>query len=274
MTREKSGHLEVSGGKVYYEMGGSGVPVVMVHAGFVDSGMWDAQWQALTQHFRVIRYDMRGYGKSDPLREPICRRDELYQVLTQLDVNQAHIIGCSMGGEIGIDFALEHPDLVTSLIAVSATPSGFALQGEPPRYLMDMIETAQKGDVERTSELQIRIWIDGMYREPEQVDTQVREQAAAMNIIPIRNGTWFVESQPLNPLNPPAVERLGDIRVPTLLMAGGLDHPEILRAADVMEQAIAEATKVIIPNTAHMPNMEQPATFNRAVLDFLGAREG
>ena len=269
MTNEQSGFVEINGGKLYYEVGGAGDTLVLNHAGFVDSRMWDDQWRAFTQHFRVIRYDMRGFGQSDPTNGPLCRRDDLYQLLKHLDVKQAHFMGCSMGGTIVIDLALEHPDIVKSLIAVSATPSGFEMQGEPPPHLFEMMEAAQKGDFARTSELQIQIWVDGMYRQPEQVDRQVRERAAAMNIIPVQNQTFFADAQPLNPLEPPAAGRLAEIHVPTLLIAGALDHPEILRAADVMQEAIQGAKKVIIPDAAHVPNMEDPDVFNQAVLEFL-----
>ena len=77
------------------------------------------------------------------------------------------------------------------------------------------------------------------------------------------------DRQPLNPLDPPAAGRLGDVRVPTLVIAGALDDPEILRAADVLATEIPNAKKVIIPDGAHVPNMEQPDLFNRTVLDFL-----
>jgi pimeloyl-ACP methyl ester carboxylesterase len=108
-----------------------------------------------------------------------------------------------------------------------------------------------------------------MYRQPEQVDSQVRERAAAMNIIPVRNGTWAADAQALNPLNPAAAGRLAEIHAPTLVIAGALDHPEILRAAEVMQLGIKGAEKFIIPDAAHVPNMEQPTLFNQAVLDFL-----
>jgi pimeloyl-ACP methyl ester carboxylesterase len=254
---------------LYYEIGGEGETLVLDHAGFVDSGMWDDQWQDFTKSFRVIRYDMRGFGKSDRANGPVCRRDDLYQLLKHLGVQKAHLLGCSMGGSNVIDFTLEHPDMVSSLIVVSATPSGFEMQGEPPPNLMAMIEAAQKSDIALTSELQIRIWVDGMYRQPEQVDPEVRERAAAMNIISVRNRTYGADAQPLNPLHPPAAGRLAEIHVPTLLIAGALDHPEILRAADVMQAGIKGAKKVIIPDAAHVPNMEEPTLFNQAVLDFL-----
>ena len=262
--------IEINGGKLYYETTGEGEPLVLAHAGFVDSGMWDAQWQAFAQHYRVIRFDMRGFGRSDRATGPVSRREELYQVLTQLGIERVALVGCSLSGTAALDLALEHPEMVSALVLVSATPSGFELQGEPPRYVIDMIGAMQQGDLERASELQIRIWVDGMHREPDEVDAQVRQQASAMNKVAVNNGTAAIaDMQPLNPLDPPAVERLHEVHTPTLILAGALDHPEIHRAADMMAGAIPDAQTLLIPDSAHVPNMEQPEIFNRAVLDFL-----
>jgi pimeloyl-ACP methyl ester carboxylesterase len=262
-------YFDIDGSKLYYEVAGKGETLVLSHAGFVDSGMWDAQWDEFAKHYRVIRYDMRGFGKSDPIAAPVSRRDDLYRLLKHLEVERAVLMGSSMSGEIVLDFTLEHPEKVSALFVVSATPSGFELQGEPPPNLLEMMGAAQQGDVERASELQIRIWIDGMYRQPEQVSADVRRRAAEMNKIAVKNGTWAQDMQPLNPLNPPAVGRLGEIHAPTLIVAGDLDHPELLRAADFMQASIACAKKQIISGTAHMPNMEKPVEFNRLVLEFL-----
>ena len=269
MTQTKTGYADIGDAKLYYDLAGKGETLVLYHAGFVDSGMWDAQWDQFTQHYRVIRFDMRGYGKSDKLTAPVSRRDDLYRLLKHLKVEQTHLLGCSMGGEIVIDFTLDHPEMVSSLIAVSATPSGFDLQGEPPPHMMEMMGAMQQGDLERASELQIRIWIDGMYRQPTQVDQSVRKHAAKMNMIPLKNGTMALDREPLDPLDPPAVGRLSEIKVPTLIVAGGLDHPEILRGADVMAKEIKGAKKIVIQDTAHMPSMEKPEEFNQAVLSFL-----
>lgn len=264
-----AGHADLGNGKVYYEMAGEGDTLVLCHAGFVDSGMWDAQWDAFTQQYRVIRFDMLGFGKSDKVTAPVSRRDELYRLLNHLSVERAYVLGCSMGGENVIDLTLEHPETVSSLITVNATPMGFEMQGEPPPNMVEMMAAMQQGGLKRGSELQIRLWVDGMFRQPEQVDPRVRQRAAEMNWIAVSNGTWAMDMQPPNPLDPPAVQRLAEIRVPTLVIAGALDHPEILRAADVMVSEIKGAQKVIIPDAAHVPNMEKPAEFNRAVLDFL-----
>lgn len=270
----QTGYVQTGDGKLYYETTGEGQALVMLHAGFVDSGMWNAQWQALSNHFQVVRFDMLGYGKSDPARGPVNRRQHLSEVLTQLAIERAFLIGCSLGGEIIIDFALEHPERVSGLVPVSAVPSGFVMKGEPPHNLLDMIGALQQGDLARASELQIRIWVDGMFRQPEQVDTAVRHHAAEMNLLAVKNGTLaMTDMQPANPLNPPALERLDTIRVPTLVIAGALDHPEILRAADMMVNSIIGAQKIILPDCAHVPNMERPAEFNAAILSFLGPGE-
>jgi pimeloyl-ACP methyl ester carboxylesterase len=267
IAQKTSGTIDLDGEQMYYEVAGEGTTLIMSHAGFVDSGMWDDQWEAFAEHYNVVRFDMRGYGKSDAIQTPVSRRDDLYQLMRHLNIGKAALLGCSMSGEIVIDFTLDHPDMVSALIAVSATPSGFELKGEPPPHLMEMMEAAQQGDIERTSELQIRIWIDGMYRNPEQVAAKVRRRAGEMNRIPVERGTFAIE--PLNPLDPPAVGRLNEIHVPTLIIAGALDHPEILRAADVMQKKITGAKKVIIEDVAHMPNMEKPEEFNQIVLEFL-----
>lgn len=272
MTEIQSGFVQVDGGKLYYEMAGEGETVVFVHAGFVDSGMWHGQFEAFAEHFRVIRFDMRGFGQSDVATGPVCRRADLHEVLTGLGVKEAHLIGCSMGGETVIDLALEHPEMVKSLVVISAVPSGFEMQGEPPPFLFEMMGAIQEGNLEYASELQIRIWVDGMFREAGQVDSAVREGASEMNLIAVKNGTWMVaDFQPLTPLDPPAIGRLGKLTVPTLILAGALDHPEILRAADVMVTRIEGAEKVIIENTAHVPPMEKVEECNRVMFDFLDA---
>jgi 2-hydroxy-6-oxonona-2,4-dienedioate hydrolase len=270
MTQVTNGYVELDGGKLYYEVAGEGEPLVLAHAGFVDSRMWDDQWQAFSQHFRVIRFDLRGFGKSDPSETPVTRRDDLYRLLKHLNIKRAALLGCSLSGEISLDLALERPELVTALIVVSTVPGGFELQGEPPRYLLEMMAAMEQGDVALASELQNRIWIDGPFRQPEEVDQRVRQRAAEMNRIALANMTWLkMDASPFNPLYPSASHRFNEIGVPTLIIAGGLDDPEILRTADVMASAIPGAKKVILPDCAHLPNMEQPEQFNQVVLDFL-----
>ena len=133
-----------------------------------------------------------------------------------------------------------------------------------------MLAAAERGDLALASELQIRISVGGPFRRPEQIDSLVRQRAAEMNRNAQAKGGWGISLAPTpDPLNPPAIQRLDQIKAPTLVIAGELDNPEILRAADVMAEAIPDAQKVFIPGCAHLPNMEKPAEFNQIVEDFL-----
>jgi pimeloyl-ACP methyl ester carboxylesterase len=266
-TTENTGYIDMDGDKVYYQTAGEGEPIVFLHAGFVDSRMWDEQWSAFSQRYRVIRFDMRGFGKSDRAKVPFTRRGDLCRVMKHLNIARAHLVGCSIGGEIILDFALEHPQMAATLVMVSAVPNGFGFQGEPPQYLLEMMAAIQQRDLALASELQMRIWIDGPFRQPYQVNRRVRAQAAEMNRTALANETMSMLDA--TSLNPSAISRLNEIRVPTLVIAGKLDNPEILRAADVMTTALPQARKMVISDSAHLPNMEQPHEFNQVVLDFL-----
>jgi pimeloyl-ACP methyl ester carboxylesterase len=261
--------LDLGDGKLVYRTAGTGHPLVLIHTGFLDSRMWDSQYFAFAEQHKLITFDMRGFGKSDAVKAPISRRDDLLRLLDHLKVEKAHLIGCSLGGEIIIDFALEHPERVSALIPVSTAPGGLEMQGEMPQELQEMMVAAQKGDLERVTELSLRLWIDGPFRKPEQVNPRVRQRAAEMNKIPTEYGTFATDMNPLNPLTPPAAGRLAALTMPVLVIAGALDNAEIVRAADVMASEIKGAQKVIIQDAAHVPNMDKPEEFNRAVLDFL-----
>jgi pimeloyl-ACP methyl ester carboxylesterase len=270
MNKKKTGYVDLEDGKVYVEAAGEGLPLVFLHAGFVDSRMWDDQVSDLSENFTTVRYDMLGFGRSDVLESPISRRQELYRVLEHSHVGRAILVGCSAGGETVIDAALDRPDLVAGMILCSAVPAGFEMQGEPPEELMEMLAAFQQGDHPRASEMQTRLSIDGPFRKPEQVDPLVRQREAEMNRYALAKGSWGLTLAPrVDLLEPPADQRLGQIHIPTLIIAGELDNPEILRAADVMAREIPEAKKVIIPGSAHYPNLEKPAEFNQAVKDFL-----
>ena len=270
MSKTTKGYFDLGDGQIYYETAGKGTPLVLSHAAFLDGRMFDTIWEPLAEQFRVIRYDMRGFGKSSPATGPLCRRNDLDRLLTHLNVDQAHLVGCSNGGQISLDLALEQPQRVKSLTLVDSTPGGFQLQGEPPRHLMDMFTAAQSGNFDLTNELQIRIWLDGQHREPDQVDPALRKFALEMNRIPVTQNTFFIsDMQPASPLDPPAITRLESVACPAWIVAGALDHSEVLRAADEMAKRIPNARKTIIESTGHVPSYEQPELFVKMLMDFL-----
>ncbi|KAB8141657.1 alpha/beta hydrolase [Chloroflexia bacterium SDU3-3] len=264
------GYVDCGGGRMYYEVAGEGAPVVLCHAGFVDSRMWDDQWAALAQRCRVIRFDMRGFVRSAALDGPVCRRADLYALLEQLGVGPAVLVGCSLGGELALDAALERPELASALILVSAVPSGFAMAGAPPSELLQMIDALGRGDLGLAEDLQMQLWMAGQGRTLEQVDAEAVRRARAMARVALANGTWQqADISPLDPLDPPAAARLGQLARPALVIAGALDHPEVLRAAGVLADGIPVAQQVVMGGCAHVPNMEQPELFSRHIFSFL-----
>jgi pimeloyl-ACP methyl ester carboxylesterase len=265
-----TGHLNLDHGKLYYETAGEGEAVVLIHAAFLDSRMFDAQWVALAEQFRVIRYDMQGFGQSDPAPGPLCRRENLRQLLNHLKVEQAHFVGCSNGGTIALDLLLDEPERALSLTLVGSTPSGFELQGAPPPELLEMFEAFQNGDIARVNELQIHIWFDGLSRQPGEADPNLRQQAMAMNRIPVEHRTFLVsDMQPVCPLDPPALTRLEMVNCPTLVAVGALDHSEVLRAADILAEKIPNAHKVVIEQAGHVPSFERPDVFTPLLCELL-----
>lgn len=272
-TTTQTGMYDLGDGPIYYEISGAakGIPLVLNHAAFLDSGMWDSQWEPLGQHYQLVRYDMRGYGRSAPVNGPRALRADLIGLLQHIGIVQAHLLGCSMGGELMLDLALEHPERVASLIMVNSTPSGFVMQGPPPPAIQELIVANQQGYIERQIELQMQIWVDGPHRAPTEVNPAARSHAARMNRTFVENRTWgrMMMGAPVAPLNPPAIQRLGDVHVPTFILNGTLDADEILRAATIMAEGIPGVQRAEIASAAHVPNMEHPAIFNQLVLDFL-----
>jgi pimeloyl-ACP methyl ester carboxylesterase len=263
----ETGFAEVDGTRLYYEVAGKGQPLVLVHAGIADLRMWDNQFNVLAQHFRVVRYDMRGFGQSEPVEGTFSHHQNLFDLLQFLSIERAFLIGCSMGGGVCIDFTLEHPQHAAALILVCSAPNGMPYEGEPPPIWEELVAAHKAGDLDRVNELEVRIWVDGLYRTPQQVEPTVRERVRAMNSIVLRNEQ--VGKGREQPLAPPAIDRMDEIGVPTLAVVGDLDVPPTHQAATLMVQRIAGARQAVIAGTAHLPNMERPDEFNRIVLEFL-----
>ena len=252
---------------------GAGQTVVLLHAGIADNHMWDDQFAAFAQRYRVIRYDQRGFGQSTIPAEPFAFHEDLHALLRHLGVAQAALVGCSMGGMTAIDMALAHPEMVTALVLVGSGLSGYdwpAPDSEEAALFPQMEAAEAAGDLAAASDLTERIWVAGPHRSPETVNPAVRERVRAMNLPNLARVDAFDQAQPQD-LEPAASTRLAEIRAPTLVIVGDQDTSAIQAIANRLAAEIPGARKVVMPNTAHVPNMEQPEAFNQIVLDFLAA---
>jgi pimeloyl-ACP methyl ester carboxylesterase len=267
MVAVQSALAEINGATIYYEVSGKGQPFLMVHAGIANKSMWDDQFDFFAQQYRVVRYDMRGYGQSLPVAGDYQRHQDIRALLDFLSIDHAYLMGCSMGGGACMDFALDYPDRADALIMVGSAPGGFAYDEWSPSPLDEEMEAAyQKGDLERVNEIGLRIFVDGKGRTPDQVSPALRKKVYDMNMIALRNEGLLGKDVPPPT---PAAKRIGELHLPVLIVTGDLDEEYIARAADFMATNIRGARKIVMAGTAHLPNMEFPNEFNAHVQAFL-----
>lgn len=268
-AQPESGYIETNGAKIYYEVAGAGYPVVLVHAGVADHTMWDEQMGPFTQKYRVIRYDTRGFGRSITEEVEFSNRQDLYDLLTGLGVEKAHVVGNSRGGQIALDFAIERPEMVSALVLVAAGLSGFTPPNEPTGIEKTLWAAEEKAwdaaDWEGVADIDVQMWADGPGQPAGRAPSDLRERVRKMCLNTYT--THKAEGKP-QPLDPPAAGRLGEVKAPTLIMYGDLDTSGTPATSEQMAQGIKGSKKIVYPGVAHMVSMELPDEFNRVVLVF------
>jgi pimeloyl-ACP methyl ester carboxylesterase len=265
----KSGFVNINGAQIYYETAGKGTPFVMIHAGVADSRQWNNEFAFFAQHYQVLRYDMRGYGKSEPVDGEFSHMSDLVSILDALEIQEPVVImGCSMGGGLAMDFALTYPSRVKALIMVGSGPSGLKLDVSTPAKFAEAEKAFEAGDFDLVAEIETQIWFDGTNRTPEQVNQAMRKLAYEMN----RQALSY-EAMGLGKRLPNteimAFDRLQNLDIPVLVIVGTQDTPYILAAADYMVEKIPSARKAEVEDAAHLSNMDQPHEFQTIVKAFL-----
>ncbi|MCZ1010215.1 alpha/beta fold hydrolase [Streptomyces lydicus] len=267
-----NGLVPVDDGELFYETAGSGPAVVLLHGGMLDQHMWDEQFAWLVNSgLRAIRYDFRGHGLSSTVTGDYANHDDLCALLDALDVPDAVLVGLSHGARVALDTAIARPERVTALALASPGVSGRAFT-DP--FLLEHIKAqvaaigAPEG-AERYVEHFLRMWVDGPHREPFAVHPGFRERmraSAEANVEVHAEGAGAGI-----PLEAGAADRLGEIRVPTVVFDGDLDSRDISANAHAITLAVPGARRVRIPGAAHMVNLENTALFDRELHAFLSS---
>ncbi len=258
-----TGALSLPGARIHYETAGRGDPVVFIHGGQMDSRLWDDQFARYAREFRVIRYDVRGFGRTGRSTERFASEEDLYELLRALGVERTHIVGLSLGGRIGVDFALTHPRMVRSLVLAGPGLSGFPWTPNEGPWLDSIVAAYEGRDSVRMTEL----WLEHEYMIPvmerpelaPRVRRLARENASA----------WMQPDSLERPLSPPAFGRLREIRAPVLALVGSRDVADIRRIVDTIAAAVPRARKVVMQSAGHILNLEGRKDFDRVVLEFL-----
>lgn len=258
--------MGINGALIHYRREGTGFPILMLHAGVADSRMWQPQVDDFAKHFDVIRPDMRGFGDSELPAGSWAPRDDLLGLMDQLRLKPAHLVGCSMGGSLAIDFAIDHPERVSKLVLVGAGVSGAQQDPRHDGLYAEVMAADERGDMNAVNELEMYLWLDGPHRPRGYVAQPLRELFLDMNGRNL-NADWA--KSPIQNLEPPAAKRLDEITAPTLVIFGDADLEPIRETADLLASSIRGARKAAIHDAAHLPNLEHPEEFNRLVLAFL-----
>jgi pimeloyl-ACP methyl ester carboxylesterase len=260
------GAARVNGTSLYYEIEGTGHPLVLLQGGQLDSRMWNEQFHNYARKYRVIRYDVRGFGRSGPTGAPYAHHDDLYALLQFLQVPKAYLVGLSLGGRIAVDFALTHPEMVDALVLVGPGLSGFAWSQSENAWAAPLQAAVKAKDSRRA----VEEWLKCPYMAPAMEN---RKLAPWLRELALGNSRVWLQPDTESVLAPPAVGRLAEVRAPTLLILGTRDVPDIRRIVDKLAAGIRGARKETVEGAGHMVNLERQVEFNRTVLGFLGEQD-
>jgi 3-oxoadipate enol-lactonase len=262
---------------IAYDRAGSrsDLPVVLLHAGIADRRMWDPLWSALAAERDVVRLDLRGYGESTTRpRGMLSPVDDVLDTLVEVGIDRSHLVGASFGAAVAVEAALTRPQQVASLLL---SPPGGSLIAELTPDLRAFIETETaalaRGDLDAAVEVNLTCWVDGRGRDAGDVDPAVRDLVRLMQRRAFEvTADWDDIEQ--RELDPAPLDRLTEIRVPTLVLVGSLDLEAIHAAAQQVANGIAGARLLTWPNTAHLPSMERSDDFLALLRDWLTWSEG
>jgi pimeloyl-ACP methyl ester carboxylesterase len=262
MADAGSGHLRVDGGRVFYEVAGAGPAIVLTHDGLLHRETWDAQLTTFARDHRVARWDRRGYGLSDPPEDVYSSADDLARVARFVSDSPVLLVGCSFGGLVSLHCALERPELVAALVLVGPIVSGLD-------FTEHALTRGGRGLPAREAPVaeQIAYWsgIDPWFVAPTNIGARQRlRELLEANPHNLRGSAGLERTSAQ-----PALARLGQLAVPTLIVVGEQDIPDVHAHCGAIAAGIPGARRVVLTGSGHLPQLEVPDAFNATVLTFL-----
>ncbi|HET9440268.1 MAG TPA: alpha/beta hydrolase [Longimicrobiales bacterium] len=258
-----SNFLPVNGGRIYYEVAGSGPAVVLLHGGFGDRRMWDPQFTALARSFRVVRYDHRGFGRSPAPDSAYSPLHDLVQLLDHLDIDKAHLVGNSMSAALVLSFALLHPDRINRVVASAGGAGGYPYTEADFASVAAVFTTAQQQGVDSAGQLWLRNPMIAVSSRHERSADLVRRMVEENRAI------FLMQHWPEEALTPRAYERMSELRVPVLFVVGENDTPLVQRVAEATAARVPGSQLWRVPGADHLPHLVAPELFNQRIAAFL-----
>ncbi len=248
--------FKYNGGDIYYSVVGEGEPIVFIHGFGLDSRMWKPQVQELSTNYRVITYDLRGFGKSSVPVDKYSHVGDLHTLLQHLGINTSSLVGHSFGGEIAIQFTLEYPDIVNRLVLISSSLSGYSFENSSWNVLKEL---GRKG---KLSEIRNQMLNHKMVKELED-NTEAKELVTTMLK---EYSCWhFLNKDPREDDDSMSMDRLGEIEIPVNIIVGGDDSKAQKEIAQILDSRIPKSTLTVIENAGHMVNLENPVQIRQNI---------
>lgn len=262
----EAGFADVNGTRLYYEARGAGPVLLFLHGFTLDRRMWRPQVEALAGRHRVVSYDARGFGRSAMPGVSAYRHcDDAAALCEHLGLERVIAVGHSIGGHQTLELALDRPDLVAGWVSICTAGLGSVpFPDDISRMFAEIRKAARAGDLDAAR----AIWSHCPWFAP------ARESPALAadldRIFADYSGWHWTHQNPATNLEPPAAARLGELRVPALVVTGGRDHGYNAAIGDALCAAIPGATALRLPRAGHMANIEEPAAVTEAIADFAG----
>ncbi len=264
--------LEIGGATLSGLEQGEGLAVVFLHAGVCDKRMWLDQMAVVAeQGWHAIAYDRRGYGDTTSVDEPFSHLDDLEALLDEMDIHAAVLVGCSMGGGLGVDFALAYPGRVIGLVLMGTSVTGapWSVTDEESAIEMAEEDAWERGDIDLLNRVQAHEWLDGPRSPSGRVGGAARALFLDMNALALSKPELTLE-EPL----PDAWSRIETVSAPTLLIVGDEDFTALVDRHETLSETMPNAFGVVLEGAAHIPSIEKPGLVNSVLLQFLDAFSG
>lgn len=259
-------HVEINGLVITVEEAGAGPAVVLLHAGIADARQWDPQFGWLSESFRVVRWDQRGFGQTPLTPGSFSYTEDVLAVMDALGIDRATLVGCSMGGATAIRFACQHPKRVERLVLVGSGLHGFSTAASPPAIYQEMEDAWNRKDYDRVLDLDEKAWIIGLNRDASQVDPAFRALARDMNRSSLKNAA--VDASPIDHTTSD-VAAIRELTMPVLVVTGDEDLPDIQETARYVASQARNVTVRVIHDATHLPNLERPDIFDKILRAWL-----
>lgn len=260
--KEAHGYVDVPGAKIYYEELGSGPAIVLLHDGLLASESWDEVWRPLATKYHVIRYDRRGYGRSDPASSSFSSTEDLAILLRHLKVPRAVVAGSSSGAALAIDFALIHPEMAAGLFLVGPVLHGLEFSAEFRDRSNRNNQPIERDDARGMARnwSQDKFMIGGANAKARR---KIYEELV-LNAEKLKTYDGALEEK----LSPPASNRLGEITAPTLILVGEGDITDVQTHCDAIKAGIPGSDRVAVKGAGHLIQLEKPDEVLKHLNDF------